>query len=294
MNLWKITVNVKQPQIVVVEEILGYHAEALSSYEAGSEIDWKVEAYFLPHVEKNFLEATLIAEVQDQLKLKAEDVFLELLPRADWLAQSYASFPPLTAGRFFIHGSHYEGILPKGLHALEINAATAFGSGEHQSTFGCLLALSLLSKKINPQKILDMGTGTGILAMAASKLWSQKVLAVDCDPESIRVTDENASLNKMASMIDAYCGHGYKSQKVKGQKFDLIIANILARPLMQMAVDMKKCLAPNGFVILAGLLGRQENMVLYAHFMQDLKLYKRIRLGEWTCLILTHQIKESL
>lgn len=291
MNLWKITVNVKQPQVTIVEEILGYHAEALSSYEAESEIDWKVEAYFLPHVEKKFLENILMTEVQNQLTLESQDIFLELLPRVDWLAQSYASFPPLIAGRFFIHGSHYEGLIPKGLHALEINAATAFGSGEHQSTYGCLLALSLLSKTIKPYKILDMGTGTGILAMAASKLWSKKVLAVDCDPESIRVTRENGALNQMTSMINAYCGNGYKSQKVKNQKFNLIIANILARPLMQMAVDMKKCLASNGFIILAGLLRRQENMVLHAHFMQDLKLYKRIRLGEWTCLILTHHVK---
>lgn len=287
MNLWKLTFKLDREYFEHAEKIIEPHAEAISYFEMDDEIDWKIEAYFLPHYAKNFLEETLIANIQKEFSLKLEDILLELLPRVDWLAQSYASFPPLVAGRFYVHGSHARQELPSGLIPLEINAATAFGSGEHQSTYGCLLALSELSKKIKPTKILDMGTGTGILALAAAKLFKKRVLAVDCDGESVRVCQENAHLNGIAPLMDAYHGQGYKSQKVKNQQFDLIFANILARPLVSMAPDLAQALAPNGFAILAGLLNRQENMVLHAHLVQGLRLYKRIRLGDWTCLILS-------
>ena len=149
------------------------------------------------------------------------------------------------------------------------------------------MALTELSKKIQPQKILDMGTGTGILALAAAKLFRQKVLAVDCDGESVRVAQENAIMNQVSPWIEAYHGNGYKSQKVQNKQFDLIFANILARPLVSMAPDLGKALAPNGFAILAGLLNRQAKMVLNAHLIQNLQLYKSLRFGDWTCLILT-------
>lgn len=287
MNLWKLTLCVDLQQVPLAEDMLEGYAEAISSFEIESSTNWKIEAYLLPHYEKQFIEDELIFSIKTKLCLDLEAIFLELLPRIDWLSACYASFPPLIAGRFFIHGSHIKDAIPNGYIPIEINAATAFGSGEHQSTFGCLLALSLLSKKISPKTILDMGTGTGILAIAAAKLFHKQTLAVDCDAESVRVAQENATLNQVGSLIHAYHGNGYKSQKVKNKHFDIIFANILARPLISMAPDLARALNPKGFAILAGLLNKQANMVIHAHRQQGLTLYKKLKLGEWTCLLLT-------
>lgn len=228
-----------------------------------------------------------------KLKIKQADFSVEDIPETNWLEESYRQFPPFSIGDFFIFGSHYEGAIPKGKIPLQIDAATAFGSGEHGTTRGCLEALLHLYKNgLKPKSILDMGAGSGILGIAAYKLWKKSVLAVDIDKEATRVACHHRKINHVPSgdkaMICA-TGDGYAARCVKAQSkgFNLIIANILAGPLVIMANDLSKNLAKNGYAILSGLLVEQEREVLKAHKDADLTIEKRITHGEWRTLILS-------
>jgi len=215
------------------------------------------------------------------------------IPDTNWLEQSYLQFPPFEIKDFFIFGSHYDGKPPKGKIPLQIDAATAFGSGEHGTTRGCLEALLYLyTEGLKPKSILDMGAGSGILGIAAYKLWKKPVLAVDIDKEATRVACHHRRINSVpsgdAGMVCA-TGDGYAARRVKTAKkgFDLIIANILAGPLVIMAEDLSKNLAKNGITILSGLLVEQEKEVLKAHQTAGLSVIKRITHGEWRTLILS-------
>ncbi len=213
-------------------------------------------------------------------------IVIESVPEKDWLRDNLLSFPPLTIGKFFIYGSHFKGDIPVGKLPLEINAALAFGSGEHASTQGCLIAMSELSDHKKFSRCLDMGCGSGILAMAAAKLWQSKTLACDMDPASCKTTTENVHHHHLDSLIEVRLSDGYKSLK-KDEQFDLIAANILAGPLSEMAPDLRKHILPGGFIILAGLLERQAGMVTKAHEAQGLELYKQLNIEGWSTLILT-------
>lgn len=228
-----------------------------------------------------------------KLKIKQADFKVEDIPETNWLEESYRQFPPFSIGDFFIFGSHYKGVIPKGKIPLQIDAATAFGSGEHGTTRGCLEALLYLYKNgLKPKSILDMGAGSGILGIAAYKLWKKSVLAVDIDKEATRVACHHRKINHVPSgdntMVCA-TGDGYAARRVKAQSkgFNLIIANILAGPLVIMAHDLSKNLAKNGYAILSGLLVEQEREVLKAHKDAGLTIEKRITHGEWRTLILS-------
>jgi len=191
----------------------------------------------------------------------------------------------LRAGRYFIHGSHYRARPPAGTIALCIDAATAFGSGEHATTRGCLLALDALARRRRFARVLDMGTGSGILAMAAAKTWRRRVMARDIDAEAVRVAARNAAANGVGSLLDLRRADGYRGLG-SGQPFDLVFANILARPLVLMAPALARVLAPGGVAVVSGLLARQERAVLAAHRARRLRLRRRIRLAGWHSLVL--------
>ena len=212
---------------------------------------------------------------------------VQKVEQQDWLAKVARSFPPLVIGRFFVHGSHVEEAPPAGSIAIQVDAGAAFGSGEHGTTSCCLEAMEWLSKKRGFKKILDMGCGSGILAIAAAKLWKTDVIAVDIDPIAVRVTKENAEINREQNRIIAAESDGYQSDKIKRvSKFDLIVSNILARPLIAFAPDLTRHLANDGVAVLSGLLTSQESQVLAAHKMQGLVLEKRFTNGEWCTLVL--------
>jgi ribosomal protein L11 methyltransferase len=166
-----------------------------------------------------------------------------------------------------------------------LDAGLAFGSGEHGSTRGCLRALERVAYR-RPARILDMGCGSGILAMGAVQLLRRRALAVDIDPWSVLVTKQNAKLNRLGARIDARRGNGWQAGIVRRRQFDLVFANILARPLCLMAKHLAAHLAPGGTVILAGLLSSQARMVLAAHRRQGLRLERALHEGNWTTLIL--------
>lgn len=204
-----------------------------------------------------------------------------------WLARTQEAFPPQNVGRrFCIRGTHLQKTSSKARLDILLDAGIAFGSGEHGSTRGCLRALERIAHR-KPQRILDMGCGSGILAMAAARLLHRPVLAVDIEPWSVRVAASNASLNHLGNLLDCRFGNGWYTGRVRQKApYDLVFANILARPLCRMALALGKALAPGGTAILAGLLNTQARMVLAAHQRQGLILEARLQEGAWSTLVL--------
>ena len=204
-----------------------------------------------------------------------------------WLARTVQAFPEQPIGtRFLIRPSHVPDRATHGRIVLKLDAGLAFGSGEHASTQGCLRAFERVAAR-KPRRILDLGSGSGILAMAAAKVLGRAALATDIEPWSVRVCAENAKLNGLKSRMRAELADGWRNRFVRAHApYDLVFANILARPLCAMARDLADHLAPGGTAILAGLLGTQARMVLAAHRRQGLVLERRIDVGPWTTLVL--------
>lgn len=204
----------------------------------------------------------------------------------DWLEHVHKNFPPVMIGRFFVHGSHYTEAPPAHLVPLKIDAATAFGSGEHETTKGCLLELDRLARDHAFENVLDMGCGSGILAAGMKKLWpAARVTAIDIDPESINVTQRHAGMNGVTLSVSA--GDGYHTPLVQeNAPYDIIAANILAGPLIAMAPDLARVLKPGGLAVLSGLLERQAAEVAAAHEKEGLERVRSETLGAWAVLVL--------
>lgn len=257
-------------------------AAAVSAFETSeAEALWRVEAYPA--------EPVLDAALQVRLALLAAAaggrliaIDEQLLPERDWLLENRRAFPPLRIGRFFVHGSHWRGGPPSGTVAIEIDAATAFGTGEHPSTRGVLVALGQLARRRRFRRPRDIGTGSGILAIAAAKLLHRSVLASDIDPGAVRIARHHARRNGVALKVRAVCAAGIRGSG----HYDLVLANILARPLALMARDLTRAIMPGGMVVLAGLLTRQEAQVLAAYRAQGLALKRRLVIDGWSTLIL--------
>ena len=206
-------------------------------------------------------------------------------PAEGWLARTYASFPEQRIGRrFAVRGTHVADAPAAGRITLTLDAGVAFGSGEHGSTRGCLRALETVRRR---GRVLDLGTGSGILAMAAARLFGVRVRATDIDPWSVRLARRNAHANGVGRLVDTRLADGWKSRFVRaGAPYDLVLANILARPLALMAKHLAAHLAPGGIAILSGLLGTQARGVLAAHRRAGLVLAKQLREGPWTTLVI--------
>ena len=208
-----------------------------------------------------------------------------------WLARTYAAFPEQRIGRSFaVRGEHLPPAASPGRITLTLDAGVAFGSGEHGSTRGCLRALERVAarrRRRSLARILDLGTGSGILAMAAARLLGRPVLAVDIDPWSVRTAAANARRNRLSTHVRAGLADGWASPAVRrGAPYDLVFANILARPLCRMARSLAAHLAPGGTAILAGLLDEQARAVLAAHRRCGLTLDFSLPEGRWTTLVL--------
>lgn len=204
-----------------------------------------------------------------------------------WLARNFETFPEQLVGRrFAIRGTHLDGPPTPGRLMIVLDAAIAFGSGEHGSTRGCLRALERVAHR-RPRRILDLGSGTGILAMAAARLLHRRVRATDIEPWSVRVARDNARRNGLGRAVTVRLADGWRAPWVRaGGPYDLVFANILARPLCRMARDLAANLAPGGTAILAGLLERQARWVLATHRQHGLVLTEKQHEGDWTTLVL--------
>ena len=207
----------------------------------------------------------------------------------DWVEKVQKDFPPFRLGRFFVHGSHARDAVPRSALPLLIDAVAAFGTGEHATTAGCLEALALLRKKMpRVRRVLDMGCGTAILAIAAAKLWPCAwVDACDNDAMAVRVSAHNLRANRVNRRSRAWVSDGYRPARVRrAGPHTLVVANILARPLMKMARAASVQTDPGGVLVLSGLLRSQERMVLAAHQAQGRYLVQRLRRGNWSVLVL--------
>jgi ribosomal protein L11 methyltransferase len=203
-----------------------------------------------------------------------------------WLARTVAAFGEQPIGEFLIRPTHLPPRRAYGRIVLTLDAGIAFGSGEHASTQGCLIAFGAAAKRRRFRRVLDLGTGSGILAMAAAKRVKRRVLATDIEPWSVRVTRQNAAMNGVGRLLRARLADGWGERRVRaGRPYDLVFANILARPLCAMAKHLARGLAPGGTAILAGLLTTQAPMVLAAHRRQGMVLDRTVRVGAWTTLV---------
>jgi ribosomal protein L11 methyltransferase len=209
------------------------------------------------------------------------------LPDQDWIKLSQQGLAPARAGRFFVYGAHDAGLVPPAAIAIRIEAGLAFGTGHHETTALCLTTLSELAKRRSFANVLDLGCGTGLLAIGAAKLWREKVIASDIDPVAIGVTRENARANGAAPLVHAVTADGVTHPAIRAYApFDLIVANILASPLTQLAPSIARSLAKGGILVLSGLLRNQENLVVSFYAPHGLKLLGRHRDGPWSALVL--------
>lgn len=289
-NHWKTTIIIPEHAIPTFENIFSIKdcAILISEIEEGiNKNKWQIEIITQNKPDLSNLDIS-ISLASKALNIEKPSFTTLSFEDKDWLKDSLASFPPVHAGRFFVYGSHEKSLPPLAVLPIKIDAATAFGSGEHHTTKGCMLALCELAKKKRFKKILDMGCGSGILSFGAGKLWKNaEIDAVDNDPESIRVTKNSAVKNRLQKNVSTFVGDGYKKNPVCNKKeYDLIIANILAKPLTLMAKSLNNHLKNGGYAVLSGLLERQENWVLGAHFMVGLRLCKRIRINGWSTLVI--------
>jgi len=217
----------------------------------------------------------------------AEGIAFDTVEAKDWVKASLEDLVPVTAGRFVIHGQHdRERIAPNKI-GIEIEAALAFGTGHHGTTRGCLLLLDHVLKAWRPRRVLDLGTGTGVLAIAAARALHDKVLASDIDPLSVQVARENARLNVSGHLVQAIRTTGFAApQFAAAAPFDLVLANILANPLRQLAGPMVRHLAPSALVILSGLLTPQATGVIAAYRARGLVPVRHLRIEGWSSLLL--------
>ena len=241
---------------------------------------WEVGVYFTQAPDEIAL--ALLAASQG-----AQPFVISELPEVDWVAHVRREVSPVSAGRFFVHGSHDADKVPEGAEALCIEAAMAFGTGHHDTTKGCLLAFDrILTAGEVPHRVADIGCGTAVLAMAAARTVHGVVLASDIDPVAVETAQANVLANGLDGRVECVLAEGFHHPVLDGAApYDLIFANILKQPLIQIAPDMARHLAPGGRAILSGILVAQADEVAAAYADAGIALERRDDLGDWSTLV---------
>ena len=289
---WRLTVTLARAAFEALEAAFGDHADAV--------VAETVKAHPARDSPSDALRATLFgagppANDPRPERLLAllrgagvapEAAALEPVEAADWGARSLASFPPLSVGRFTIHGAHEAAML--GRFVLAVDAGPAFGSGRHETTQGCLRALGWLARRRRVRVAFDIGTGSGILAVAAARLWPARIVALDSDPMAVAAARATVQRNALARRVTVVRGAGLR---VRGAarlgRADLICANIRAGPIAALAPAFARHLRPGGALVLSGVLAAEERLILSAFRAHRLRLRRRVSLGPWVTLILT-------
>ncbi|HTO85533.1 MAG TPA: 50S ribosomal protein L11 methyltransferase, partial [Methylomirabilota bacterium] len=262
-GMWAIRVRLpaERPagQVAAVEALLEPMGAALTSFEIEGGKGWSVESLCERRPAARPIQAALQA-------IGAPPASIDYIAPRNWVAETQRLLAPIRAGRFFVHGAHFDGRPPRGTLPLQIEASIAFGTGRHETTRGCLLALDRLARTGRRfRRPLDLGCGSGILALAMARLWEAPVLAVDVDLNSVAVARENLRINGAGDQVRVVKSHGFGASAVRRSgPFDLIVANILAGPLCRLARGFGRHLAPGGVAILSGLMNDQEPQVIAA------------------------------
>jgi len=265
----------------LLESLLWPPADAVTVLQEDAKSDrWTVEAIFTTPPDERDLARRL-----GMAGLDAAVITAVALPETDWVRATLERLTPVMAGRFLIHGSHDRGRHPPAGVAIEVDAGTAFGTGHHGTTLGCLLALDAILKRERPRRVLDVGSGSGVLAIAAALASHAVVVASDIDPQAVRVTRDNARLN--GARVAAWRADGTGVQAIRARApYRLILANILARPLVALAARLHRISEAGGTVVLSGLQIDQERWVTAAYRGHGFRLVRRIRLDGWSTLVL--------
>jgi ribosomal protein L11 methyltransferase len=245
---------------------------------------WDISAHFAEPPDEASIRELVALAAGDEI---ARHITFDTVEARDWVKASLEDLVPVPAGRFIVHGRHDRARIPANKLGIEIEAALAFGTGHHGTTRGCLLLLDSVLRAHFPRRVLDLGTGTGVLAIAAAKAQRRRVLASDIDPVSVRVARDNARLNGVGNLVEAVCATGFSAPQfaIRGP-FDLVLANILANPLRQMATPMAAHLAPSASVILSGLLPHQARGVIASYRARGLLLRRHLIVDGWSSLLL--------
>jgi len=298
IEYWKLSLTAPKSDIELFQYVVGDSYESISLFE-------KINDNCPPvgHIEVIFRRKPSLVEIVTRCAVVAAangmgepGVELERFTPKNWLLENIRKFEPINVGRFFIHGDHYRGAFPYGRVPIVINAATAFGTGEHESTQGCLEELHELEKKCffrsilaqcGQYPVLDMGCGTGILGLAAGKVWKVGVVAVDSDLEATRVASKMAAMNGFLPRLRILQSDGpVQREIIRTAPFGIILANIYSRPLVSMASSFANLLVSGGRVVLAGFLERHIPLVLGAYRQQGFRLERKRLIGHWATLVL--------
>jgi ribosomal protein L11 methyltransferase len=275
----------------VLQDLIEPPPDALSVFEDasgdGASRLWRIEAYFAER-----RDGPALASELEALTGEPAPTFLSAdIPDLNWVALSQAALPPVRAHRFTVHGQHDRARVPQGPNAILVEAGEAFGTAHHATTFGCLVAIDRLARTVHFKRILDLGCGSGVLAIAAARVWPHAAIhGVDIDRPSVLVARENAKANGSEGRIAFHCGAGVALPRIRqAAPFDLIIANILAGPLVQLAPELRRHTTAGGLVLLSGLLDREAARVSATYRAQGFALVAHRRYDGWSTLLLVNR-----
>lgn len=292
-EFWSVELDIPVDMVAAAEEMLGDEGVAVTSYEVpqpGVAISpqWRIQVLFDAPPDENEWRGRM-SEIADGLGIGSPVVTFSHVPAQDWVRHTNRLNAPIQAGRFFMHGAHDAGAAPPGSLSLLLDAGLAFGTGRAPSTYGCLLAIDQISRIRPPRRMLDMGTGSGVLAMAAAKAGARQVLAADIDPVAVGVTRENVRLNGLAGRVTALVASRPDDPRLNGS-YDLVVANILAEPLCRMATGLARLVGQGGHLVLSGLLAREERLIVARYRATGLRLQRRIAREGWHTLVMERRV----
>ncbi|EPX75732.1 50S ribosomal protein L11 methyltransferase [Salipiger mucosus] len=248
---------------------------------------WEVGGYFTEPPDE--IELALLAAAYG-----AQDFVVSEVPDTDWVDKVRRELTPVEAGRFFVYGSHDADKVPEGAEPLLIEAAMAFGTGHHGTTLGCLRALDRLATGgFTGRNVADIGCGTAVLAMGAARIWNDAIIASDIDEVAVEVAEANLRANDLLGRVHCVEATGFDHPEIAARApFDLVFANILKQPLIDLAPDMAKHLQPGGYAILSGILTRQADEVIEVYARNGINLVNREEIGDWVTLTIQRAAPE--
>jgi ribosomal protein L11 methyltransferase len=261
-----------------------FEGQAAIAAFARSDGRWDVTVHFTDPPDEDSIRGLVALAAGDTV---VQSLVFDTVDAKDWVRESLEGLAPVTAGRFVVHGRHDRERVPPNKLGIEIEAALAFGTGHHGTTRGCLLLLDQVLRSHMPRRVLDLGSGTGVLAIAAAKALRRRVLASDIDSLAVRVARDNARLNGVGNLVETIRASGFSAPPFKARApFDLVLANILATPLRQLAMPLAAHLAPSAMVILSGLLPHHAGGVIAAYRARNLVLLRQLKIEGWSSLLM--------